>query len=162
MAKHKVGVLEASVSPDSSLPQTFCGRAIAEYLVNEHHALKIGKRLIHMVKLSAAKAIELAKAAREAAQKLWERQQLRLGIGNILPYSRPTDPGQHFHYEIPRANDKGIRRWGFLSSASKKGEKLRTRTIPVSARSRWSQPALAPLCGRVKNLTPSLADAFPQ
>jgi len=150
MAKHKVGVLEASVSPDSSLPQTFCGRAIAEYLVNEHHALKIGKRLIHMVKLTAARAIELAKAAREEALKRWERLQLRLGLGNILPYSRPTDPGQHSHYEIPMAGDKGPWR------------RHHRKLIKVSARSRWSQPALAPLCGRVKNLTPSLADAFPQ
>ncbi len=150
------------MSPDSSLPATFCGRAIAEYLVNEHYAQKLGKRLIQMVKLTATRAIALAKAAREESIKRWERLQLRLGVGNLVPFSRPTDPGQHFHYEIPRANDKGIRRWGFLSSASKKGEQLRTRTIRVSARSRWSQPALAPPCGRVKNLTPSLADAFPQ
>ncbi len=147
MAKHKVGVLEASVSPDSSAPQTFCGRAIAEYLVNEHHALKIGKRLIHMVKLTAAKAIVLAKAAREEAIKRWERLQLRLGVGNLVPFSRPTDPGQHFHYEIPHAGDTGL--W-----------RHQRKKIQVSARSRFSHQALAIAATTTPAL--SLADAFPQ
>jgi hypothetical protein len=158
MAKHKVGVLEASASPESTAPETFCGRAIAEYLVNEHFARKIGKRLIHMVKLTAVEAIELAKRAREAAAKLWERHSLRLGIGNILPFSRRTDPNHHFHYEIPHANDRGIRRWGFRARASKRNEKLETRTIKVSARPRQStfMPATAAPTSAMR-----LADAFP-
>jgi hypothetical protein len=66
-----------------------------------------------------------------------------LGVGNAMPFSRRTDPGQHFHYEIPRANDRGIRRWGFRSAASERNEKLLTRTLRVSARSRHSQQFIA-------------------
>ncbi len=145
MAKHKVGVLEACVSPDSSVPETFCGRSIAEYLVNEGHALKLGKRLIHMVKLTAEAAIGIAKAAREEAIKLWERREARLGFSNVVPFSRPTDPGQHFHYEIPHAGDVGI--W-----------RHQRKQIQVSARSRFSHQALATAATTI--LAPSLADAF--
>jgi hypothetical protein len=143
-SKRRVAVLEAHEAPDAPA-QIHCGTGIAEYLVNESYAEKIGKRLIRMVKLTAAQAITLAKAAREQAIKMWERAQLRLGVGNVVPFSRPTDPGHHFHYEIPHANDKGIRRWGFRSRASKRNEKLETRTIKVSARPQRSiiMPAIA-------------------
>jgi hypothetical protein len=159
-SKRRVGVLEASASPDSSAPATFCGRAIAELLLEKQKARKIGKRLIQAIEGTAEAVIAWAKAERERAIKLWERQQLRLGIGNLVPFSRPTDPGQHFHYEIPHANDKGIRRWGFRSAASANQGKLLTRTIQVSARSRFSHQALA--TAATTTLAPSLADAFSQ
>jgi hypothetical protein len=142
-SKRRVGVLEANELPESAAPAIFCGTGIAEYLVNENYAVKLGKRLIRMVKLTAERAIELAKEAREKAIKLWELQQLGIGFGNLVPFSRRTDPTQHFHYEIPRANEKGIRRWGFRSAASKRNEKLRTRILQVSARSRHSQQFIA-------------------
>jgi hypothetical protein len=145
-SKRRVGVLEAHEGPESSTPQTFCGRGIAEYLLNQSYAQPIGKRLIRMVKLTAAQAIELAKQAREQAIKLWERAQLRLGVGNILPYSRPTDPGQHFHYEIPHAGDVGQRRH------------FRKR-IQVSARPQ--SHLAAQFLKRTQPIAPVLADAFP-
>jgi hypothetical protein len=150
MAKHKVGVLEASASPESTAPETFCGRAIAEYLVNEHFARKIGKRLIHMVKLTAAEAIELAKRAREAAAMLWERQRCASGSGTSCPSPAapiptitsitkfPTRPGLGF---FPRARMQA-----------------RERCIKVSARPRQStfMPATAAPTSAMR-----LADAFP-
>lgn len=147
MAKHKVGVLEASASPDSSAPEVHCGRAIAELLIEKQKARKLGKRLIQVLEGTAQAAVEWAKKAREAAAKLWERQQLRLGVGNILPYSRPTEPGQHFHYEIPMAGDRGPWR------------RHHKKFIRVSARSRFSHQALA--AAATTNQAPSLADAFP-
>jgi hypothetical protein len=142
-SKRRVGVLEAHELPESAAPAIFCGAGIAEYLVNENYAVKLGKRLIRMVKLTAERAIELAKEAREKAIKLWELQQLGIGFGNLVPFSRRTDPTQHFHYEIPRANEIGVRRWGFRTRASKRDEKLWTRTLRVSARSRHSQQFIA-------------------
>jgi hypothetical protein len=144
-SKRRVGVLEAHEAPESAAPQTHCGAGIAEYLISKNYALKIGKRLIQMVKLTAERAIELAKAAREAAIKKWELQQLGIGFSNLIPFSRPTDPGQHFHYEIPHAGDVGI--W-----------RHQRKKIRVSARSRTSQPA--PAIAATTTLAPSLADAF--
>ncbi|MCU1338822.1 MAG: hypothetical protein JWO19_4403 [Bryobacterales bacterium] len=145
MAKHKVGVLEAAVSPDSSAPQHYCGRAIAALLIEKQVARKLGKRLIQVLRGTAEAAIEWAKAEREAAIKRWERLQLRLGVGNLVPFSRPTDPGQHFHYEIPHAGDAGPWRRHFR------------KKIRVSARPRQStfMPATA-----APMFAPRLADAF--
>lgn len=145
-SKRRVGVLEAHEAPESSTPQTFCGTGIAEYLLNQGYAQPIGKRLVRMVKLAAACAIELAKKAREEAIKLWERQQLRLGVGNIVPFSRPTDPGQHFHYEIPHAGDVGL--WRHFR-----------KRIRVSARPQ--SHLAAQLLRRTQPNAPVLADAFP-
>lgn len=145
-SKRRVGVLEAHELPESAAPAIFCGTGIAEYLVNENYAVKLGKRLIRMVKLTAERAIELAKEAREKAIKLWEMKQLGIGFGNLVPFSRRTDPTQHFHYEIPRANEKGIRRWGLRSHRMPSAfttEVLTTRTLRVSARSRHSQQFIA-------------------
>jgi hypothetical protein len=142
-SKRRVGVLEASASPDSSAPQTFCGRAIAELLIEKQKARKIGKRLIQALEGTAEAVIEWAKAERERAIKLWERQQQRLGIGNILPFSRPTDPKHHFSYEIPHSGDVGI--WRHFK-----------KKIQVSARSRFSHQALA--TAATTTLAPSLAD----
>jgi hypothetical protein len=162
MAKHRVGVLEASASPDSTAPAIFCGRTVADWLIEKQMARKLGKSLVQMLQGAALEAIELARAALERARqeafKLWERQQLRLGVGNILPYSLPTDPGRHFHYEIPHAGDTGIRRWGFRERASEKNEQLKTRApIKVSARPRQStsMPATA-----APTFATRLADAF--
>jgi hypothetical protein len=46
-----------------------------------------------------------------------------LGVGNAMPFSRRTDAGQHYHYEIPHAGDIGL--WRHLR-----------KRIRVSARSR--------------------------
>jgi hypothetical protein len=71
------------------------------------------------------------KAIIERAKQVWDGV---LGRGNALPFSRSTD-GRPFHYEIPHANDKGIRRWGFRERSSERDKKLRMRApIKVSAR----------------------------
>jgi hypothetical protein len=52
-----------------------------------------------------------------------------LGTGNAMPFSRRTDPGQHFHYDIPHAGDIGLWRHN-------------RKRIRVSARSRHSTELL--------------------
>jgi hypothetical protein len=66
-SKRRVGVLEAHEAPESSTPQTFCGREIAELMIEAGAACRIGKRLVRML---AAKAAEVI-----AALKLWREQR---------------------------------------------------------------------------------------
>lgn len=114
MAKGRVGVLEAHEAPNSVAPQTHCGRAIAEYLLRQNYARKIGKRLIQMVRGQAALAIKHAKLVRDQAQKrieilvmFWDGP---MGIGNLLPFARGavgnwTAP-EKLHYETPMAGHR--------------------------------------------------------
>lgn len=119
MAKKRVGVLEAHEAPGSIDPQIFCGRAIAERLLAGREARQIGKRLIQMVRGNARDAIKQAKAARDAmtrrieaeTEKLFFYYDGPLGRGNVLPFSRATNPmlaPQKLHYEMPMAGDRSI------------------------------------------------------
>jgi len=102
-------VLEAHEAPKTVAPQTCCGRAIAEYLIAEGQARRIGKRLIQMVRAKAREAIQQAKAARDAMAGMVE--QLRtfsyfdgpIGVGNLLPFARLKNYGDKLHYELPPA-----------------------------------------------------------
>lgn len=76
MAKNRVGVLEADQAPESSLPETFCGREIADLLIESGAALRLGKRLVRMIQAKAAEVIAALKDWRD--QRLcadWEREQ---------------------------------------------------------------------------------------
>jgi hypothetical protein len=68
MAKHRVGVLEAHEAPESHAPQTFCGREIADLMVESGAALRLGKRLVRMIEWKAAEVV--------AALKQWRHERL--------------------------------------------------------------------------------------
>ncbi|MGA7927019.1 MAG: hypothetical protein WCA20_13640, partial [Candidatus Sulfotelmatobacter sp.] len=62
--KWRVGVLEAHEPPEST-PRILCGRSIAEILVREHDAERVGERLIRMVRGNAVGAIRRARELRK-------------------------------------------------------------------------------------------------
>jgi len=58
-----------------------------------------------------------------------------LGVGNALPFARRTTGGS-FHYEMPMAGDRGMRRHGLFHRTDERGVvQLRSRIIRVSHRS---------------------------
>lgn len=134
-------MLEAHESPALAEPATRCGRAIAEYLVDTGEATRIGKRLIQMVRARARDAITQAKAARDSIQaKLeiimyWDGP---LGVGNLLPFARLKNYGDKLHYEMPHANDVGMRRHGLY----RREDEIRSHTISVSHRSLFNTQVL--------------------
>src|SRR6059036_1358938 len=97
MAKNRVGVLEVHEAPKSSEPNTFCGQKIAQYLVDQGNARRLGKRLVQMLYGRAAEAVRLAKLARDLAEKaqnevrrwFWDGP---FGIGNLLPFFKVQNP----------------------------------------------------------------------
>jgi len=145
MAKGRVGVLEAHEAPNSVAPQTFCGRAIAERLVAAGDARPIGKRLVQMVRAKARDAIQQAKAARDAMAVMIEQMRTfvyfdgPIGVGNLLPFARLKNLGEKLHYEMPRAGDRGMRRFGLYYNRK---AQLRTHMIRVSSRSLFSHQIL--------------------
>jgi hypothetical protein len=150
MAKGRVGVLEAHEAPDSSAPQTHCGRAIAERLVASREARRLSKRLIQMcVRVKASEAIKQAKAARDvvekAIQKEIERMRIVLidggpGIGNLIPFASLHNQGDKLHYEMPRAGDVGMRRFNLYHRRDDAGAiRIHSREIHVSSRSLFSR-----------------------
>jgi hypothetical protein len=109
MAKKRVGVLEAHEAPGSIDPQIFCGRAIAERLLAGREARQIGKRLIQMVRGNARDA--MTRRIEAETEKLFFYYDGPLGRGNVLPFSRATNPmlaPQKLHYEMPMAGDRSI------------------------------------------------------
>jgi hypothetical protein len=96
-----IGILEAD-QPLTAKPERHTTKVIAFYLVRKCLAVRIGKRLIQMVEVKAAQAIAFV-----TGRGWWDGP---LGIGNVLPFSPPTDPGKHRHYKIPHAGDVGLRR----------------------------------------------------
>jgi hypothetical protein len=158
MAKGRVGVLEAHEPPKSVAPQTCCGRAIAERLVNSCEARWIGKRLIQMVRAKAADAIKWAKAARDAAKKMSEEAVTAmsydggpLGRGLLIPFSKVRNYGDLLHYAMPLAGDLGMRRYGLFTQKDEDGiPQLRSRIIGVSSRSLFSEQLLSPVSVRVR------------
>lgn len=54
-----------------------------------------------------------------------------IGVGNALPFAKAHNYGDRLHYEIPRANDIGMKRYGLYYREGK----LLGRTIKVSSRS---------------------------
>ena len=145
MAKGRVGVLEAHEPLDSAVPQTFCGRAIAERLIENREARRIGKRLIQMVRTKAADAIKQAKAARDAMLRTLQRVETMilfwdgpLGRGNVLPFSKLKNYGDLLHYEMPMAGDVGMRRHGLY----RREDEIRSHTISVSSRSLFNRQIL--------------------
>jgi hypothetical protein len=149
MAKGRVGVLEAHEASESIAPQTHCGRAIAEILIRERSARQIGKRLIQMISAKAADAIRQAKTIRDEAQRKFEAKfealcttkfawwDGPLGRGNVLPFAKSNNYGDKLHYEIPMANDIGMRRHGLY----RRDGKLLSHRIRVSARPQAFQVA---------------------
>jgi hypothetical protein len=81
------------------------------------------------------------KAIAAKLNRLWDGP---LGVGNAMPFSRRTDAGQHYHYEIPHAGDIGL--WRHLR-----------KRIRVSARSRHSQQSIAEA---IRPLAPALAGSI--
>jgi hypothetical protein len=142
MAKNRVGVLEAHEAVESSVPQTHCGRGIAERLVASREARRLGKRLIQMVRTKASEAIKQAKAARDAVEKTLQKEVERImfydgliGIGNLIPFARIHSLGEKLHYEIPHAGDKGMRRHNLYSRRDEAGIlQLKSKTLRVSSR----------------------------
>ncbi|MBV9181380.1 MAG: hypothetical protein JO356_08705 [Acidobacteria bacterium] len=96
MAK-RVGVLEAD-QPLTSVPRTFVKKSVARLLVRRLEARPIASHLIQMLRIEARQAMREIRA-------WWDGI---LGTGNALPFSAPTDPSKHYHYEIPMAGDRGL------------------------------------------------------
>lgn len=69
MAKNRVGVLETYESPEVCAPQAFCGREIADLLIESGAAVRVSKRLLRMIEGDAVEVI--------AAFKEWRDQRLR-------------------------------------------------------------------------------------
>jgi hypothetical protein len=116
------GVLEAD-EPLSAEPRTFLSKNVARYLLRKALAIPVGYKLIQRVKPRESQGFILICSS----SRFWDGP---MGIGNVLPFSRPTDPGHHSHYEIPMAGDRGP----FARHRRKK--------IKVSARSRGHLPAI--------------------
>lgn len=157
MAKNRVGVLEAHEAVESSVPQTHCGRGIAERLVASREARRLGKRLIQMVRGKASEAIKRAKSARDAAEQAIERETERIerlrvllidgprGIGNLIPFARIHSLGERLHYEMPRAGDGGMRRYNLYQRRDREGcMRLHSKELHVSSRSLFSKQPIPP------------------
>jgi hypothetical protein len=121
MAKGRVGVLEANQTSELDyfgeplcVAQHSCGRAIAEYMIATGDSRRIGKRLIQMIHGTALAAIKEAKLVRDLARvkaevaiMFWDGP---LGIGQLIPFSRASNPlvaPDKLHYEMPHAGDRG-------------------------------------------------------
>lgn len=80
-----------------------------------------------------------ARQIKEVIARLWDGP---LGVGNAIPFAKPNNHGDKLHYEIPMANDVGMRRHGLYYREGK----LLSHTIRVSARARGpylvEQPSL--------------------
>jgi len=82
-------VLKAHEPPGSAAPQTFCGPDIAERLVANHDARRIGRRLIQMLNAKARDAVKQAKAARDAVNAMMRKLKMFCyfdgprGVGNL-------------------------------------------------------------------------------
>jgi hypothetical protein len=158
MAKNRVGVLEAHEAVDSTVPQVHCGRAIAERLVADRKARRLGKRLIQMISGAAQEAVQQAKAARDwaIAAQIAALQRLAtirawfdgpIGTGNLIPFgdrrSTPLIPPSKMHYEMPRAGDRGLRRHNLYRRRDRHGKLcLDSKQIHVSSRSLFSQQTI--------------------
>jgi len=144
-------VLEAYEAVNCSEPQIHCGRAIAERLVANREARRVGKRLIQMVSVKARDAIQRAKAARDAVLAriaVMERTAIListyfdgpLGRGNLLPFARTHTLGDKLHYEIPRAGDTGIRRHNLFRRRDDNGiPQLESKQLRVSSRNLFAK-----------------------
>lgn len=148
MAKGRVAVLEVHAPRKLSAAKAFCGTGIAEIIVKQCEARRIGKRLIQMVRLSPRDAIKQAKAARDAAIRAAEVRvgffDGPLGVGNLLPFAKPRSDGAKLHYEIPMAGDRSLlHRHGLYHRRDEYGVmQVLGREISVSSRSLFSQQVL--------------------
>jgi hypothetical protein len=135
MAKGRVAVLEAHAPQKISAAKAFCGTGIAEIMVKQCEARRIGKRLIQMVRGEAKAAIKQAKAVRDSALREVEKTKHILfdgpmGVGNLLPFAKPRCDGSKLHYELPPAGDRTPY------------QRSRRKFIKVSSRSIFSQPGV--------------------
>lgn len=96
----RIGVLEANQRLDSR-PQRFVKKTVAQYLLRKNLARRISADLIQMLREKVGDAIDQLRQAIGFTDG-------PLGIGNALPFSRRTDPGHHFHYEVPPAGCIGL------------------------------------------------------
>ena len=135
MAKGRVAVLEAHAPQKISAAKAFCGTGIAEIMVKQCEARRIGKRLIQMVRGEAENAIKQAKAARDAAlSEKWKRPDtsLRRPSRRRQPASlrEARCDGAKLHYELPPAGDRTPY------------QRSRRKLIKVSSRPVFSQPGV--------------------
>jgi hypothetical protein len=103
-----------------------------------------------MVRAKASDAIKQAKAERDAIRKKILRAILfdgPVGVGNLLPFSKPHCYGDKLHYQTPMAGDVGMRRYGLYSRRDEKGvPQLLSHQVHVSSRSLFNHQILpAPL-----------------
>lgn len=113
MAK-RIGVLEANQAATES-PRLFEKKSKVKAWIRRLEAVWIVEG--HLAQKLVIKARKLA----DQARGFWDGP---LGFGNALPFSKPTDPKHHAHYEIPMAGDRGA------------FARHRRKLIRVSARSR--------------------------
>jgi len=129
----KIGVLETDANPSTDKPRIFVKKSVAALMIRRLEARRVYdasgnmvKHLIQMVKIKAAESIKTIRA--------WYSGPA--GRGNILPFSRPTDPKYHYHYPIPMAGDVGL--WRHF----RKRPIFCSKITPVSARTSSIQAAL--------------------
>jgi hypothetical protein len=150
MAKRRVGVLEAHEAPGVNTPRTACGRTVADYLIDHKYALRIGKRLIQMIRVKAHDAIRQAKAALKTLERAIERvltgyDEGPMGRGMLVPFSRARNKmlaPEKLHYQIPSAGDVGMRRHNLWRVMEEDKSVLRSKKITVSSRSLFSQSGI--------------------
>ena len=125
MAK-RIGVLEVD-EPLSAEPRIFVKKSVAQLMIRRLEARRLfdesGQLITQLIQMVKVKV-------REAIQEIRAYCNGPLGVGNAIPFSAPTDPQKHYHYEIPMAGDIGY--W-----------RHHRRRIWVSARTTSIQTALA-------------------
>jgi hypothetical protein len=134
MAK-RIGVLEADQASTDS-PRRFEKRSVAITMVRRMEAVWIEKnRVIQKLVMKARTSIE------NMTRYLFDGP---LGVGNLLPFSKPRSDGSKLHYAVPMAGDVGMRRHG-LYQRRDEDEILRIfgRKINVSSRNLFSHQAIA-------------------
>jgi hypothetical protein len=102
--KWQVRVLEAHESPESRSSWIFCGRSIAEILVREHDAERIGERLIKMTRGSARGAI---RRAREICKQERKQEKASTLPRNMrLPFLFCHGCLERMHFPFPTLEQK--------------------------------------------------------
>ena len=135
MAKGRVAVLEAHAPQKISAAKAFCGTGIAEIMVKQCEARRIGKRLIQMVRGEAKlpsnkrkpRAMPPSREVEKTKHILFDGP---LGVGNLLPFAKPRCDGAKLHYELPPAGDRTPY------------QRSRRKLIKVSSRGVFSQPGV--------------------
>lgn len=127
MAK-KIGLLQADepLKLAASDCTEFVSKSVARYLVRKLLARRVAPCVIQMVKITAVNIQETISAWFDGP----------LGVGNLLPFSKPQSTGDKLHYEIPMAGDRGTfaqHRRPFIRVSARNGRRYLEATAMQAA-----------------------------